>query len=240
MESLDALNDVDLSAGSLPVYWRGEVRGLNGHEAGMPLALALNGTVEAVVPTYSWNDKPFQFSAVIPQAALKAGRNEFRAFLVRQDGAGRHLVELMTTATPDAFTIARDAGSEAIVSPAGRRIEIAAGKADGWADHLKWSEFLLEVSGWAADAGRKVPAAEILVFADGRFIHAGKPNSERPDVSKALGAPGLAASGYRFRIPLKAWSGAGASIRVFGVTESGQASELQLSQAARHALAGRP
>lgn len=240
LETLDALGNIDLRGESLPVYWRGEISGLSDGEKGLLLALALNGTVEAVVPIYSWNDKPFQFSAMIPQAALKAGKNEFRAFLVRQVGMDRRMVELMTTAPRSEFEISQGTdGSETIVSASGRRIKIAPGKVDGWADHLKKSEFLLEISGWAAETEPKVPAAEILIFADGKFIHAGSPNAEREDVSKVLGAPGLVGSGYRFRIPLKTWGKAHSSVRVFGVTRDGQASELHLSETAIKALASR-
>jgi hypothetical protein len=239
LEALDALNRVDLSAEALPVYWRGEIQGLNESEKDLSLALALNGKIEAVVSLYSWNDKRFQYSALIPQTALKGGKNEFRAFLVRQDGMSRRITELMARAPRDEFVMSKGNGnSEAIVSASGRRIQIAPGKVDGWADHLKYSEFLLEISGWSVETDRKVPAAEILIFTGDKFIYAGSPNTERRDVSKALGVPGLTRSGYHFRIPLKTWDKEHSTIRVFGVTKEGIASELAFSPQAREAVAG--
>jgi hypothetical protein len=240
LEALESLNNVDLNAETLPVYWRGEVKGIDKVEQGMPLALALNGVIEAIVPTYSWNDKPFQFSAMIPQTALTAGKNEFRAFLLRQDGTDRRLIELITMASADEFQIVKETdGSQKIVSASGQRVPVAPSRVKGTIGNLKRSEAILEISGWAVDVERKVPAAEVLVFADGRFLYAGKPNIKREDVSKALGSASFDKSGYRFKIPLKAWSGQYSSLRVFGLTQDSQAGELLISPAASEALAGR-
>jgi hypothetical protein len=239
LDVLGELGNVDLHATSLPVYWHGEIKGLSEGERGLPLALALNGVIEAVVPPYTWNNKPSQFSTLIPQTALKAGNNEFRAFLVRQNGADQHLTELMVTAPSGGFEITKGIdGSETLVSSTGRRIPVTPGRVEGWVDQLTMSEFALSVVGWAADTERKVPASEIVLFAGGKFVYAGSPNTRRPDVSKALNAPDLATSGYSFRIPPRAWGEALSSIRAFGIAESGIASELSLSPKASRGLAG--
>ncbi|MBM6582632.1 sulfatase-like hydrolase/transferase [Microvirga sp. BT689] len=230
LDVLGELGNVDPEAKSLPVYWHGEVKGLSESEKGMALALALNGAIEAVVPMYTWNNKPSQFSAVIPQTALKAGANDFRAFLVRQNGTDQHLTELMVMAPPDGFEITKAiGGAETLLSSTGRRVSITPGKVEGWVDQLTMAEVDLNVVGWAADAERKVPVAEIVLFAGGKFVYAGQPNAERPDVGKALNAPELTRSGYNFRIPSRISGTALSSVRVFGITESGIASELSLS-----------
>jgi hypothetical protein len=42
------------------------------------------------------------------------------------------------------------------------------------------------VVGWAADVGARSPAVEVLVFAGGAAVGAGRPDRDRPDVAKAL------------------------------------------------------
>lgn len=57
--------------------------------------------------------------------------------------------------------------------------------------------------GWSADVAGGVPASLILVYADGKLVFAGKPNTRRPDVAVALGHPDLKASGFTMLVPLR-------------------------------------
>jgi len=79
------------------------------------------------------------------------------------------------------------------------------------------------VRGWAADVRSGTPAREIVVTSGGRVIMHLPPNTDRPDVARALGNSRLERSGFQFVIPGSTYS---AQLRYFGVSASGVASEL--------------
>ncbi len=57
---------------------------IKGGDAGLPLAVAVNGTIAAVGQTYVDNGKT-RYSILIPQSALRAGRNRIALFGIRED-----------------------------------------------------------------------------------------------------------------------------------------------------------
>jgi hypothetical protein len=84
----------------------------------------------------------------------------------------------------------------------------------------------LALSGWAGDAQTGGPAREIVFTADDRVVARVVPNVARPDVAAYLGKPGLARSGYSLDFPTSYGGAIQPRLRVFGISDSGVASEL--------------
>jgi hypothetical protein len=83
VDTLDELTGVDLAAAQLPVHLRGRVEQNDGSTA-LDLAVALNGVVRATTRTYPQGNR-WQFTALVPTAALVAGDN--RVEILRLSGA---------------------------------------------------------------------------------------------------------------------------------------------------------
>jgi hypothetical protein len=97
------------------------------------------------------------------------------------------------------YTLVRRGSRDAIVTPAGRALPVAAG--GGFVDYGYVRRATLVLTGWAADVAKSVPARTVLVFADGRLVFAGPPTLPRPDVAAALGKPALRRAGYAVLVP---------------------------------------
>jgi len=86
----------------------------------------------------------------------------------------------------------------------------------------------ITVSGWAADPETGSPVRQVVVTTGGEVLGSATPKIDRPDVATALRSPGYSASGYGLRIPMSSASAGDElhSVRVFGISARGIASEL--------------
>ena len=66
-----------------------------------------------------------------------------------------------------------------------------------------------------------------MIFVNGKFLHAGRPNRDRPDVAGAFHEAALEKAGFSFMFPLK-WAREkdNPNVRFFAVSKNGVASEL--------------
>jgi hypothetical protein len=82
----------------------------------------------------------------------------------------------------------------------------------------------VSIWGWAVDRAHAGSPA-VLVFGDGRLVASTGPTTDRPDVAKVLRDPAAMRSGFVVRIPQSNLAGV-RTLRLFGVSASGTASEL--------------
>lgn len=85
------LKVVDPSALVVPVYFQGTISGE--HSAQLDLAIALNGKIQAVTQTYVQDEKT-RFAAMVPETALRSGRNSVAVFSVSGNGHSLKLTKL--------------------------------------------------------------------------------------------------------------------------------------------------
>ena len=83
--------------------------------------------------------------------------------------------------------------------------------------------------GWAADIETGRPADSVLIFVDDDLVYSGTPTFNRDDVATAYDQEGVRASGFAIDMPRDRLDGTDGRIRVFGLTETGSASELKVS-----------
>jgi hypothetical protein len=88
---------------------------------------------------------------------------------------------------------------DAVRTQAGRKLTVGSG--GGFVNYAFEQDGRLVLRGWAADVSAGVPARTILVFANGKLVFAGPPNTTQPGVAHALGKPALARSGYSILVP---------------------------------------
>jgi hypothetical protein len=64
---------------------------LNGKAVGQVVAIVVNGTIGAVVPTYADNGAPLAIEALIPPNLWHNGTNDIEAYTVSGTGASTQL-----------------------------------------------------------------------------------------------------------------------------------------------------
>ncbi len=224
IEDLPLLADVDPDAALLPALATGRITGEM--KPGTDLAFALNGRIWAVAPTYS-GDGELRFSALLPPAAFRAGRNRLELYAIGEGRPGVSALAPVRGASTRraAGRLAGGAGDLRIELAGGRPVAVARGAVAGFVEHLRVPDAgHVEIEGWAADARRRASVSRILVFVDGQLIGETKPDAPRPDVAKTYG-PRAALSGYRLSIARLDAASLARRVRVFAVS-GGRASEL--------------
>ena len=100
---------------------------------------------------------------------------------------------------------------------------------------------IVTFEGWAGDLGTGNPAPEVVVTMGGKVVASAAPSLGRPAEAAVVGKPGFATSGYRLAATvseqLLSNPNGMASLRVFGVSSQGVASELPGSPGATSPLA---
>jgi hypothetical protein len=195
----------------VPTYVSGTVSGLGSgtHD----LAIAANGRVAAT--TTSYQDGRERFAALIPEEALRRGRNAIEVLALQRTNSGLRMQALngagSGTVLRDrngALTLERPGEAVVAVSPGALRGDVSASrKGAAWV-----------FSGWAADPKAKRPAASFVVLADGREVFRVAARAVRPQ--RVLGQK-VPHADYSFEFPLPAAllppRGVAHSVRVFAV-----------------------
>jgi hypothetical protein len=114
------------------------------------------------------------------------------------------------------------AGGRFIQTPAQTRIPVVPGVVAGFVDYAVRRGSLVEFGGWAADVERGRLPDRILMFADGRLLHAGSIGVARPDLGSEIRD-----AGFVFTLPVARLVNGGerSEARLFAVSD-GTASEL--------------
>lgn len=122
---------------------------------------------------------------------------------------------------------ANDEGEDKIVAPDGTSIPVVPHALHGHLGDAIVARDFVEVVGWAADIKRFELPTAILIFANGEFRYAGRPNLARPDVAAYLDNAALQEAGFYYTFPLQLGEGGdNPEIRVFAVSKERVASEL--------------
>jgi hypothetical protein len=204
------LHEVDPSSHLTPSYLAGRI---DGADPGWDLALAVGGRVVATSRTYDALGE-VRFAGLVPEGALRAGRNEVAVLVARPGSVGLERIE------------ERDA--------AVRLTEAGLGRADGTTIPLDRDirgevEVAVEpgrvdFSGWAVDRERGSQVDSVAVFVDGRLLYEATGISFRRDVPKE----GIEGVGFGFPLPPGALPARADSdaVRVIALS-GGRAGELE-------------
>ncbi len=191
--------EIDLDDRFIPAYVIGQARFGQPRHAPVELAVAINGTVEAVTRTFDHDGDRARFTAMVREEALDVGRNRVEVFEISPRRGG----VLVPTRRLDGgrFALIEGAsGEEAIRAPDGRRIQLVEGHLKGRA-RLYGMRRGVQFRGWAGLGPGRSAAETLVVFVGGRQVFV-------TDVGLALGKRGAKAmrpwrraAGFRFRLP---------------------------------------
>ncbi len=216
----DRFTAVDLQSDFLPAYITGSIAPPLRSGRPFSLAVAVNGTIQAVTQPWSIpvQGRHGSWSAVVPESAFQAGRNTIEVFVV-SDSAGQ---ATLAHATGVHYRLDR---TEVLVTPDGSEIPIVPQALRGYIETPLVSEHTVLLKGWAVDEEHAQPAERILIFRNGKFFHAVPTGISRPDIAEWLGQE-FATSGFRYTFSAEPFVGSGTpEVRAFAVSGD-SASEL--------------
>jgi hypothetical protein len=213
LDGRSQLSAVDTGSDLIPTFVTGTV-----DLPGQDLAIAVNGTVAAVTRSYTAFGET-RFAAMLPETALRDGRNDVGVYAVRGSENGLVLEEL--SGSDVSFALARGR----IRSSRGETIPVESRAVRGKVKVTIKGDNVLFI-GWAAALSARRPADTVIVLVDGRSVYAGDAtNLNRKDVEERYGIEG---AGFNFELPrsLLPSPRAPGRVRVFA-TGGGAASELE-------------
>lgn len=221
-------SQVDLQGSFLPAYITGSVFFPTSDSLPVSIAVAINGTIQAVAQPWSVSLKGRHgsWSAVVPETAFQTGQNAVDVFVV-SDVTGQ---PSLARATGGHYLLSGSPTdqTEVLMSPDGSPIPIVPQALRGWVDATQVSENTASLKGWAVDENHAQPVEQILIFLNGTFFHAGQTSLPRPKIVEWLGQPAFATSGFRYTFPAEPFTGSETpEVRVFAVSGSTLASELR-------------
>ncbi len=160
-------DQVDPNSPFIPAHVTGRARFARPRNVPVELAVAVNGTVEAVTRTFGHAGDRARFTAMVREDAFRAGRNLVEIFEI----SGRRAGVLVPTRKPGGgrFTLQGVPGDESLRTADGHLIPLVKGHLRGKAK-LRKNPMGTRLSGWAAVGAGKQAAETLLVFIDGRLV----------------------------------------------------------------------
>jgi hypothetical protein len=235
IEELWRLDHAAPSTGFVPGFLHGHLHGPV--DAGMHIAVSVNGVVQTVVPTFVADDET-RFNAIVPDDAYVEGFNDLELFAVTGP-SDRPVVRAIDLLGNDLFELESDSSGLAVrlVDSEGRSWPVNhSSTMMGNVDAAVWRESGfqltsppdLHLGGWAIDEAPLTPAEQVVLFVDGKFAGSAAIDIERADVEALYENSGVRVSGFDGRISHAA--GVDESrIRVFALAD-GSAAEITLSE----------
>ena len=226
LDQVWAYREVDPDSFFIPAHVTGRARFARPRDAPMELAVAVNGTVEAVTRTFGHDGDGARFTAMVREEAFVAGRNQVEVFEIRDRRDAAALVPTRQPSSAD-FTLVETAGREALRTADGLRIPLVEGHVWGYFK-VRNSSLGTKLSGLAI-GDERVAAETLLVFVGDRLAIVTK-NGMTPDErrGRAMESWRRKAS-FQFRAPDALMKGSD-EIRMFAILGNA-ASEIPLKSA---------
>lgn len=172
-------------------------------------------------------DHPELFDHVDPQSGFVPAQITGE---VTRDKNNGHLQELSTRHAPGlqyVLTPSEGEARESLARQDGKTFPVIPGAIKGRLALAQRKDGNVILAGWAADVKNFQIAEWIVVFVNGTFVYAGKPNAQWPDLVQGFGSPALLNAGFNFLIPAHFLKDqAPPSVRLFAISTHGRASEL--------------
>ena len=218
LDGRELLDVVDKHTDLLPTWIQGGLTGKHGKNE--EIAIAVNGRIEAMTRTFQGVDGT-GFGGMVPESALRNGRNAVTILVVHHKDGRRTLESLR--GTNETTQLVRRGGIELIRSSEGKPIPI---RADALRGHVQAEAGALDVfNGWAAVPSLLHRADSVIVFADGKEVFSSPTAQLLPH--RVFKHRGLIA--FHFELPhgLLPRPGPQHRVRVFGI-RLGVATELPI------------
>lgn len=181
------MTDIALESDTLPLYVSGRAVNFKPAELPMSIAIAINGTIQAITQTVADLNGPAEFRNVLPRAAINDGPNSIEFLQVTTGATGA--INLLRLPTSSPYQLIRGAaGEKRIVAADGKQIPVTPGRLRGVLQNYEAVGNTVNFSGWAIDEKTGRPADKVIVFtAAGKYIETFTPWVNRDDIAKWLG-----------------------------------------------------
>ena len=232
LENADSYTNVTPDSSFVPCYVKGTVVLPQDTAGPLNLAIAVNGTIQAVTRSWDHKGNTGKWSVMVPEAAFIEGPNEIAVFVIARGDDGQLRLKKTKNESQGAsssyiLTGATGKRGEALIAPDGRRIPVIAKAVQGCLDRVDQEGGCYVFTGWAAEVKNAQLAEAVAVFADGQFLHAGPTNIDRPDVANVYGIPALQSAGFTFCFPAERFRDLDhVQVRFFALSKKGTATEL--------------
>jgi hypothetical protein len=220
LDGATLLDAVDLGSSFLPSFIEGSIDGASGTTE---LAVALNGEIAAVTKTFDQHGQT-RFSALVPEASFRNGRNAVEIFAIRETGGS---VALARVRGSDVTYSLLNGG--AAVRAGASRVPVTRGALQGVV-RAKRAASGWSFSGSAALRGTAKRVDTLVVFVGERAAYVGRAENLKPHA--ILGEPELGKTGFEFELPASLLPSptSGRRVRVFAL-RGPVASELRYDAA---------
>ena len=213
----------------IPAQITGVIMPGNLGEEKWDLAIAVNGTIQAVTRSYSSDSGVQEFSAIVPESSFREGKNNVELFVVSKNGEMLCLERTrMRAVTTYSYVPSANGTSEIITTSSGESITVTPGALKGYIDIIDMRSDHVFLAGWAADIKNSQLPEAIVIFEGCQSVYAGRCNELRPDVAKAFGNnSALQGSGFKYLLPMPLFKDVSdPEVRVFAISKEGVACEL--------------
>jgi uncharacterized protein DUF4214/sulfatase-like protein len=196
--------------------------------ASLNLAIGVNGTIRSVTKTFPVERGMAEWSGMLPESAFKKGKNEVEVFIVSRVAGKLRLARARRQSIETFFLNKKiEGGGEIITSSDGKSISVTKLAIEGyWSVTHAGSDHVV-FAGWAADIKNSQLPEAVVMFVNGKYLHAGSCNIYREDVAKAFNNDELKNAGFKYYFPSALFKDiANSEVRIFAVSQNGVASEL--------------
>ena len=169
-DSPDLFAAVDLESTFLPAHITGRIRSQEYAKTPHALAIAVNGTIQAVTRPWYFPVKgeSGSWSAIVPEKAFRSGKNDVETFVISQ--MEDQITLLRPMAIFDQLPEYPSPDPQRIMSPQGTPRPVVVSSLQGWVDRAEIRDGRLEVAGWAADVKQAQTPQEIWIYVNGEFF----------------------------------------------------------------------
>ena len=191
---------VDPASQFIPTLITGHVQGRGNALPPLQLAVAVNGSIEAITRPWSFPVKgeTGRWSVIVDETVFRLGHNDVRVFLVSSTN-GKPILKRAQLDQPYFLTRSddpRDSPAETLMSSASAPLPITPQAIRGKLEAARIEDNFVTFSGWATDEKNGQLPEAIVMFINGQFFYAGQTTLNRPRIAKRLSNPTLEKIGF--------------------------------------------
>ena len=231
IENSGLYEHLDPNSTVLPCVVSGEISTAEGTSPSHPLqvAIAVNGRIGGITAAApaSPGTGPLRFAASVPEGFFRTGYNEVQVFGLDDHSLQRARLSEIPAGVRASFALQTTSDTVQIEAGARKIVVLPAG-ARGAIYEVSSSRVGTRIRGWAGDAEYDAPAAMVLLFRNGRFLHLGHTDEERPELAREHGVSLSRRGGFEYQLPASGDDGPESTVRVFAVSANDTAKELKL------------
>jgi hypothetical protein len=232
-----ARRNVNSESGFIPALISGEIIAPAPTSRPYDLAIAVNGTFQAIAKSFEFDDSPHFFSAIMHEGAFQPNANEISIYLISKSESGdAELTRIANLGASWSNIHSRKNlfGSYKLVGAEGDDIELSP-HLKGYLEVITIANEQATFAGWAIDENNTVPADQVHLVLDDMIVISAPTGATRKDIAERYQDNSLLLSGYRLNLPLGVLEAALAqgfdigNLKLIATSRDGNINELKIN-----------